>query len=121
MLMTVGWLCDGAFISDKETALALSKQIEEAVELLGKYNKRLHAELKERGEMQELLDSYIWEQLCFMRSAKKKLKEYQSKMEKVSAVKEELKSHLASLPDFSVQGAKTGSLAPLPAAGDLFN
>lgn len=108
---------------DKDSAETLSKQVEEAVELLGGYNKRLEAELKERGEIQELLDAYIWQQLYFMRSAKKKLKEYQSKMERVSAVKEELKSHLASLPDFSqmpVQGSKSG-LAPLPTVGDLFS
>ncbi len=101
--------------------MSLSKHIDEALVLLEDYNKRLQTELKERGEIQELLDAYVWKQLCLMRSAKKKLKEYQTKMEKMSSVKDELKSHLASLPDFTLQGPETGSLAPLPAVGDLFS
>jgi len=100
--------------------VTLSRQVDEAVGLLESFTQRLEPELQERRELQQLLDAYIWQHLCQMRSAKKKLKEYQAKMEKVSAVKEELKSHLASLPDFSVQGAKTHSLAPLPTVGDLF-
>jgi len=48
--------------------------------------------------------------------------EYQGKLERVTVVREELKSHLANLPDFSKlpMGSAT-SLAPLPTVGDLFN
>lgn len=50
------------------------------------------------------------------------LQEHQSKLERVTVVREELKSHLANLPDFSKlpMGSAT-SLAPLPTVGDLFN
>lgn len=92
--------------------------------MLAGYNKRLREELEERKEIQELLDAFIWQQIYLLRSAKKRLKEFQDKMERVTAVKEELKYHLASLPDFTqmpIRGAKAGSLAPLPTVGDLFN
>lgn len=73
-----------------------------------------------------MLDIFIWQQKGFLRNAKKNLKEYQGKMERVTAVKEELKSHLANLPDFSQlpvsgTGSRSGALAPLPTVGDLFN
>jgi len=35
-------------------------------------------------------------------------------------MREELKSHLASLPDLSRLPVATGGLAPLPTAGELF-
>lgn len=98
--------------------------MEEAARLLLEYNRRLESELKERKDIQELLDAFIWQQKTLLRSAKKNLKEYQMKMEQVTSVKEELKSHLANLPDFSqlpVGSARVGSLAPLPTVGDLFN
>ena len=80
--------------------------------------------MKERREIEQQLDSFIWQQKLLLRKAKRNLKEYQTKMEQVTAVKEELKSHLANLPDFSqlpVGGTKAGALAPLPTVGDLFN
>ena len=43
--------------------------------------------------------------------------EYQSKLEKVTAVKRELQSHLENLPDLS----KLPNPVPLPSAGDLFS
>ena len=111
-------------ISDKATAESLAEKVEAASAVLAEYNKRLESELKERKEVQELLDAFIWQQKTLLRNAKKNLKEYQDKMEQVTVVKEELKSHLANLPDFSqfpVDGARKGSLAPLPAVGELFN
>ena len=99
--------------------------MEEAASVLEKYNRRLESELKERKEIQELLDAFIWQQKSILKNAKKNLKEYQDKMSKVTSVKEELKSHLANLPDLNqlsmAAGHKTGSLAPLPTVGDLFN
>ena len=110
--------------SDKLAAENLAKRVEEASILLKEYNKRLETELKERKEIQELLDSFIWQHKSLLKSAKKNLKEYQEKMEQVTVVKEELKSHVANLPDFSqlpIRGSAKGSLAPLPTVGDLFN
>ena len=53
------------------------------------------------------------------------LQEYQSKLEKSTAVREELKSHIASLPDLSsfplTGSSSTEGLAPLPSVGDLFS
>ena len=46
--------------------------------------------------------------------------EYKSKLEKVAVVRKELKSHIQSLPDLSLLPDMHG-LAPLPAAGDLFD
>lgn len=115
-----------SFCLDKATAESLARKVDEAVTVLYEYNSRLENELKERREVQELLDAFIWQQKSLLRTAKKNLREHQVKMEQVTAVKEELKSHLANLPDFSqlpLTGGtnKVGSLAPLPAVGDLFN
>ncbi len=109
---------------DKAAAVSLADRVEAAAAVLKDYNKRLESELKERNEVQELLDAFIWHQKTLLRNAKKNLKEYQDKMEQVTVVKEELKSHLANLPDFTqlpAGGARKGSLAPLPTVGDLFN
>lgn len=48
--------------------------------------------------------------------------DHQGKLERVTVVREELKSHLANLPDISkLPMGAVGSLAPLPSVGDLFN
>jgi len=109
-------------IKDKSAVEELAGKVEEASKVLSEYNSRLEAELKERLEIQELLDAFTWQQKELLREAKKKLKEHQSKLERVTVVREELKSHLANLPDFSKlpMGSAT-SLAPLPTVGDLFN
>ena len=109
---------------DKAAAESLAQKVEDACGILQGYNKRLEAELKERGEVQELLDAFIWQQKTLLKKAKKNLQEFQVKMDQVTSVKRELKSHLANLPDFTqlpAGGKKTGSLAPLPTVGDLFN
>ena len=46
--------------------------------------------------------------------------EHKQKLEKVAGVRNELKSHIQSLPDLSLLPDVTGGLAPLPSAGDLF-
>lgn len=109
------------FSSDKAAAEALAEKVEEASKVLAEYNKCLDSEIKERQELQELLAAFIWQQKKLLKEAKKNLKDFQSKQEKVTAVKEELKSHLANLPDLSKlpMGSKS-SLTPLPSVGDLF-
>jgi regulator of Ty1 transposition protein 103 len=106
---------------DKAAAEAFAEKVEEASKVIAEYNKRLESELKERRELQELLAAFIYQQKRLLKEAKKNLKEFQSKQERVTAVKEELKSHLANLPDLSrlPMGSKT-SLTPLPSVGDLF-
>ena len=47
--------------------------------------KRLEAELKERGEVQELLDTFIWQQKTLLKKAKKNLQEFQVKMDQVTS------------------------------------
>jgi len=43
------------------------------------------------------------------------------KLEKVNSIREDLRSHITSLPDLSqLPDVTTGGLAPLPSAGDLF-
>ena len=126
----------------------LLTQLEEAVEVLTSYNSRLEQELEERGELQELLEVFTWQQQQQLWQARQRqkvertegdslkvvshtsilptgLQEYQNKLEKGSAVREELKSHIASLPDlssFTLTGSSsTEGLAPLPSVGDLFS
>ena len=52
----------------------LFERVEEASKVMAEYNKRLEEELKERQEIQELLDVFIWQQKGLLREAKKKLK-----------------------------------------------
>ena len=113
--------CPRFIVLDKAAAEAFAEKVEEASKVIAEYNKRLEGELKERQEIQELLAVFIWQQKKLLKEAKKNLKEFQSKQEKVTAVKEELKSHLANLPDLSrmPMGSKT-TLTPLPSVGDLF-
>ena len=47
------------------------------------------------------------------------LQETKTKIDRVQVLKEELKTHLAKLPDLSKLAST--AVAPLPAAGDLFN
>lgn len=49
------------------------------------------------------------------------LQEYNVKLQKIYAVKAEVKSHIDNLPDVSQLPDVTGGLAPLPSAGDLFS
>ena len=108
--------------TDKAALEQLAEKVEEACKLLTDYNSRLDAELKERVEIQELLDAFIWQQKSLLKSAKKNLKEHQTKLETITGVKEELKSHLANLPDLSkLPMGQIKSLEPLPSVGDLFN
>ena len=53
---------------------ALAGKVEEASKVLSEYNSRLEAELKERREIQELLDAFTWQQKELLRGAKKRLK-----------------------------------------------
>jgi regulator of Ty1 transposition protein 103 len=109
-------------IKDKAAADELEVKLVEAEKVLGDYVRRLQEERKERRDLQELLEVFIWQQKQQLRDCKNKLKHYQAKLERVTGVKEELTLKLARLPDLSkLPTSSHGSLAPLPSVGDLFN
>lgn len=56
--------------------------------------------------------TYMLHHLCLLQETK-------TKIDRVQVLKEELKTHLAKLPDLSKLAST--AVAPLPAAGDLFN
>ena len=130
--------------SDKVEADQLDARLAEAEKVLTEYVGRLEAEERERTDLQELLEVFVWQQRQQLREAKKKLRvrasthpphhwcpnypslshtqHYQTKLERVTGVKEELTLKLARLPDLSkLPTSSHGSLAPLPSVGDLFN
>jgi len=109
-------------ISDMKTATEGQKlmvQVEEASGLLDEYNGRLQEELKDRKKVGVMLSEFLSAQRDLLAQAEERLEIYLDKLDKIHGVKDELKSHIAALPDIPVLPASTG-LAPLPSAGDLF-
>lgn len=98
----------------------LNTQVESTSKALAEYVSRLDKELQERKEVQELLESFTYQQKQQLKSTKTNLEEHKKKLQRVKLMREELKSHLASLPDLSRLPVATGGLAPLPTAGELF-
>ena len=60
--------------ADREAAEQLSRRVEEAAGVLGDYNASLERELRERREIQQLLDAFIWQQKALLKDAKRKLR-----------------------------------------------
>lgn len=60
--------------SDKAGADQLDQRLAEAEKVLGEYVGKLEAEEKERKDLQELLDVFVWQQRQQLRDSKKKLK-----------------------------------------------
>jgi len=100
-------------------AEALQGQVDEANTLLDDYNQRLQEELKDRKKVGNMISEFLSAQKDLLAQAEERLELYLDKLEKIHQVKDELKSHIASLPDIPVLPATSG-LAPLPSAGDLF-
>lgn len=50
------------------------EKVDEAIKLLSDYTARVEAEVKEREDIHELLDAYIWQQKHLLRETKKKMK-----------------------------------------------
>jgi len=94
-------------------------EVEEASTLLDDYNGRLQEELKDRKKVGVMLSEFLSAQRDLLAQAEERLELYLDKLEKIHGVKDELKSHIAALPDIPVLPRSTG-LAPLPSAGDLF-
>uniref|UniRef100_A0A2A4K6Y7 CID domain-containing protein n=1 Tax=Heliothis virescens TaxID=7102 RepID=A0A2A4K6Y7_HELVI len=108
-------------LEDKESAHRLSAVVNSAVELLAEYNLRLSEELDKRRRVAAMLRDFAQAQRDLAKQAEARLEEYNIKLQKIYAVKSEVKSHIESLPDVSRLPDVTGGLAPLPSAGDLFS
>ncbi|XP_061197441.1 regulation of nuclear pre-mRNA domain-containing protein 1B-like isoform X2 [Saccostrea echinata] len=108
-------------ITDKETAVKLFRQVEDACILLSEYNFRLNAELEERKQVGKMLRDFLTSQKDQVVKGEEKLQESKQRLEKVGAVRQELMSHIRNLPDLSKLPDIDGGLAPLPSAGDLFS
>merc|ERR1719367_1048380 len=100
-------------------AQTLQGQVDEANTLLDDYNQRLQEELKDRKKVGNMISEFLSAQKDLLAQAEERLEQYQDKMVRYQGMREELNSHIASLPDIPVLPATTG-LAPLPSAGDLF-
>jgi len=101
------------------SAQTLLGQVDEASGILDTYNLRLQDELKDRKKVGNMMSEFLSAQKDLLAQAEERLELYLDKLEKIHQVKDELKSHIASLPDIPVLPSSTG-LAPLPSAGDLF-
>ncbi|CAG4962728.1 unnamed protein product [Colias eurytheme] len=106
-------------LEDKESALNLSSVVNSAVELLAEYNLRLSDELEKRRKVAAMLRDFAQAQKDLAKHAEARLEEYNIKLQKMYAVKAEVKSHIENLPDVSRLPDVTGGLAPLPSAGKL--
>ena len=97
-----------------------SFQIKEATELLNDYNDRLQQELKDRKKVGKMIVHFLSAQNSLLSKAEENLELYRDKLDKLNNIKDDLKSHIQSLPDLTQLPDVTGGLAPLPSAGDLF-
>ncbi|XP_055373472.1 regulation of nuclear pre-mRNA domain-containing protein 1B [Condylostylus longicornis] len=109
-------------LEDKEAAAKLSKEINEAVQLLNEYNARLAMEMEDRKKLAVMLRNFQAEQKELLEQAEQRLEEYTKKLAKYKDIQKEIKDHLSNLPDLrQLPDVSGGFLAPLPSAGDLFN
>nr|ADD38754.1 Regulation of nuclear pre-mRNA domain-containing protein 1B [Lepeophtheirus salmonis] len=107
-------------LQSAEEGYKLMHKVSQATELLSAYNERLQQELKDRKRVGKMITDFLSAQRDLEAQAEERLEQYRDKLEKVNAVKNDLKSHISSLPDLTKLPDVTGGLAPLPSAGDLF-
>lgn len=103
-------------VEDLASARKLQESINSACEVLAQYNSRLAQEQGDREASHKMLSDYTQMQKFQLAVVEERLAEYETKLQKVTAVKKELQAHLENLPDLS----KLPSPIPLPSAGDLF-
>lgn len=108
-------------LQDKSAAEKLATQVNDAVTLLTTYNARLSKEMEQRKSVQNMLRDFLQAQQDLLEQAERRLEEFNDKLQKVNALRAELRSHLKNLPDLTQLPDVTGGLAPLPSAGDLFS
>jgi regulator of Ty1 transposition protein 103 len=107
-------------VKDKTEALELSKTVTDAITLLDSYNARLSQESISRKQTALLLAAFIRQQNNEIENDEKLLDDWKKKLKQVENVKQELQTHLESLPDLrSIE--EIASITPLPSAGDLFS
>jgi len=83
-------------------AKVLNGQVEEASTLLDDYNLRLQEELKDRKKVGSMISEFLSAQKDLLAQAEERLELYLDKLDKIHGVKDELKSHIAALPDIPV-------------------
>ena len=115
--------------------------------LLTEYNERLSQELKDRKKVDKMIADFLAAQKDMLAQAEERLELYRyasqgqlllinrirfnfalpgislcsDKLDKVNSVKDDLQSHIQSLPDLTkLPDVTSGGLPPLPSAGDLF-
>jgi len=109
-----------ARLENSQEGHKLLRQVEDATQLLDGYNERLQAELTDRKKVGKMVAEFLSAQKDLLAQAEERLEVYRDKLDKINSVKDELKSHIAALPDLSQLPNVTDGLAPLPSAGDLF-
>ena len=124
-----------------------SLQVTQAMTLLTEYNERLSQELKDRKKVDKMIADFLAAQKDMLAQAEERLELYRyvsqgqllltnrirfnfaltgislcsDKLDKVNSVKDDLQSHIQSLPDLTkLPDVTSGGLPPLPSAGDLF-
>lgn len=89
--------------------------------MLSTYNARLQQELSDRKRVGQMIADFLAAQKDLEALAEERLEQYRDKLEKINAVRDDLRSHISSLPDLTkLPDVTGGGLAPLPSAGDLF-
>ena len=107
-------------VKDKSEALELTRTVADAITLLDNYNTRLSQELVTRKQTALLLAAFVRQQNIEVENDQKLVEEWKKKFKQVESVKQELQTHLNSLPDLSSID-ELASITPLPSAGDLFS
>jgi len=99
----------------------LLTKVNQAMTLLTEYNERLSQELKDRKKVDKMIADFLAAQKDMLAQAEERLELYRDKLDKVNTVRDDLKSHIQSLPDLTkLPDVTSGGLPPLPSAGDLF-
>lgn len=108
-------------LEDKEAAMKLAADVNDAIKILNDYNARLAVEMDDRKKLTTMLRDFLREQQELQQQVENRLVEYQDKLSKIKEVQKEVRNHMNNLPDLTSLPDVTGGLAPLPSAGDLFN
>uniref|UniRef100_A0A182N7Y2 CID domain-containing protein n=1 Tax=Anopheles dirus TaxID=7168 RepID=A0A182N7Y2_9DIPT len=108
-------------LEDKEAAMKLAADVNDAIKILNDYNARLAVEMDDRKKLTTMLKDFLREQQELQQQVENRLVEYQNKLSKIKEVQREVRNHMNNLPDLTSLPDVTGGLAPLPSAGDLFN
>ena len=95
-------------------------KLSESLVLLDEYNQRLTDELIQRKRTTFQLSAFIKEQQKQSDADRQSLIDWKSKLKQIEHFKNELKTHLKSLPDLKIID-EAAELSPLPTANDLFS